>query len=446
MRVAVIGQGYVGLTTAACLAEANHQVTGVECAPHSLAMLRRRRAPFFEPGLQELLLTPTVTSNLSFTDTLDSISDPLDAVIITVGSPPLPSGQCDLRQVWTALDQVGRLHRQPRLVILKSTVPPGTSARWLAGPGHPLCARYVYNPEFLSQGTALQNWRQPDRLVVGLSENRLVSPLQELFYSVSTTWLVTDLTSAETIKYSSNAFLALKISFANEMANLCEGVGSNVDDVIRGTGLDRRIGADFLRVGIGYGDSCLPKDTQALAYWARSTGHRMPLLHATIEVNEAQRLKIFCIVQEHFDQTLTGHIKPTVAVLGLQYEPFSDDVREAPSRTLVPGLQTLGAQVKVWDPGLRDSAVGDLFPGVEHCVNIVDAVRGASAAIVLTEWPQVRDADWAQLAGLMTQTGMVIDAKNWLLPADIMAHGLRYRGIGRNLQLPRDITNLMKSA
>jgi UDPglucose 6-dehydrogenase len=270
--------------------------------------------------------------------------------------------------------------------------------------------------------------------------------LQELFYSVSTTWLVTDLTSAETIKYSSNAFLAMKISFANEIANLCEAVESNVDDVIRGTGMDRRIGADFLRVGIGYGDSCLPKDTKALAYWARSTGHRMPLLHATMEVNEAQRLMIFCIVQEHFDQAATVHTKPSVAVLGLQYEPFSDDVREAPSRTLVPGLQALGVQVRVWDPGLRDSAVGDLFPGVEHCATIVDAVRGASATIVLTEWPEVREADWAQLARLMTQTGLVIDAKNWLLPADIVAHGLRYRGIGRNSQPRRDIINLTESA
>lgn len=429
MRVAVVGQGYVGLTAATCLAEEGHQVTGVESDASRLRALLEGRSPIYEPGLQSLMDATTATGGLKFAETLSSAGGPPDAVIVAVGTPPLASGQPDLSQVRAALTEVTHLDPLPGLVVLKSTVPPGTSARWLAGPGERLTGRYVYNPEFLNQGSALDDWRSPARLVVGLADNTLLPALQELFASVSAPWLITDPTSAETIKYASNIFLATKISFANEVASLCEAVGACVDDVVHGAALDPRIGPDFLRVGIGYGDSCLPKDTQALAYWSRVTGQPMPLLRAVIEVNTAQRLRVIRMIQEHLGDLLAH--QPGIAVLGLQYEPASDDVRDAPSRTIVPELQALGAQVRVWDPGLHRPVIDSMFPAAEYHATITGAVTGAAAAIVLTEWPQVREAPWAKLTGRMAEPRLVIDAKNFLVPADVASQGLLYRGIGR---------------
>jgi UDPglucose 6-dehydrogenase len=427
-----MGQGYVGLTAATCLAVEGHDVVGIEQDAHRLAALTAGRVPVYEPGLGDLFGRTINECGLIFRGSLLDVVGRLDAVLIAVGSPPGPGGAADLRQVENALAQVASISPAPNLIITKTSIPPGTSAAWMTRPGLAslMRERYVHNPEFLNQGTALRDWREPARVVVGLWNQELVPAIRELLAGCTSPWVVTSPTSAEMIKYMSNAYLANRISFANEMARVCEAVGAHVDDVIAGMSHDARIGRLFWRPGVGYGDSCLPKDVDALLRCADASGATMPLLEATRRVNEQQRRELVRRVCD----LVSGVRRPRVAVLGLAYEPHSDDLRAAPSRDVIPELLNAGMEVRVWDPMIGRSAAqaqGVVDNQVHWQESFAAAVHGAHATVVLTEYPEVVNADWMALVPLLEPPRAVVDAKNCLVPARITATGARYRGFGR---------------
>ncbi|MGW0467874.1 UDP-glucose dehydrogenase family protein [Streptomyces sp. NPDC003027] len=427
MRAAVVGQGYVGVTGAVALAQQGHRVFGVEQDAERLACLRSGEPPVVEPGLVEQMTAVLRTGRLDFVEDLPDavVADPLDAVLICVGTPPAADGTANLSQVLTAVGEAAELAGAP-LVVLKSTVPPGTSDM-LLGEYPELRQRFVCNPEFLNQGSALDDWQSPARIVAGAHHPAALDRLRELYRSVTCPWVTSTPAGAEMIKYASNAFLATKISFANELARLCTGPDINIDHVIQGVGLDPRIGHALLQPGTGYGDSCLPKDTTALSRWAAERGIPTPLLDATVQTNVQQPGAILRLLKESVGGDLSG---VEVAVLGVRYEPWSDDLRAAPSRTLLPLLQEHGAAVRLWDPGLTPDELRHLSPRAEPHTALRAAVAGAHAALVLTEWPQVVEADWDDLASRMAEPRVVVDAKNCLPPVLMHRVPVVYRGIG----------------
>jgi UDPglucose 6-dehydrogenase len=431
MRVGVVGQGYVGLTAAVGLAEQGHVVTGIDCDPARVAILTKGRMPFEEPSLELPLAAATDAQSLSFVTALADIEVPVDAVVVAVGSPPTPSGRPDLRQASAALAGVMALDPLPGLVVVKSTIPPGTSSGWLAGRwGERLASRYVYSPEFLNQGAAIEDWRHPARLVAGLTDAGLLSVVRELYRGIDATLVGTDPTSAEVVKYASNAFLATKVSFVGDLITLCEGTGADIDDVLTGTGLDPRIGTAFLRAEGGYAGSCLPKDTLALRHWARLTGRPLPVIEAVIAANQAQQLRTVRIIEEGLGPARLLAGDAIVAVLGLRYQPWTDDLRDAPCMTLLPELQTIGARLRVFEPTLTPGQITTFFPGIEVAAGLEEALTGAAAAIVLTDWPQTVNAPWPQLATRMETPRLVVDTKN-CLPADMLAaSAMRYHSMG----------------
>ncbi|GGU47488.1 UDP-glucose dehydrogenase family protein [Streptomyces lavendofoliae] len=430
MRVAIVGQGYVGVTGAVVLARQGHHVTGIEREPARLAALEAGRAPVSEPGLQEELTLARETGRLAFAADLahTHLRQPFDVVLITVGTPPGEAGAADLSQVVAALTEVAAL-LPPPTVVLKSTVPPGSSARLLQA--HPqLRDRYAYNPEFLNQGSALDDWTSPSRTVVGLWSPGALPVLRRLYGELTCPWVVTTPDTAEMIKYAGNTFLAMKISFANEVARLCAAPDLDIDKVMQGVGLDPRIGHAFLQPGLGFGDSCLPKDTAALAHWAAGRGVETPLLDATIAVNRAQPGLVRDVLREELGEQLADC---EIAVLGARYEPWSDDMRAAPSRVLVPRLVAEARGVRVWDPAVEPERLRRLFPGARPCADLSAAVQGARAAVVLTEWPETIEADWSLLAARMAPPAVVVDGKNCLLPERLAGLPLTYRGVGNRL-------------
>ncbi|MBX7111865.1 MAG: nucleotide sugar dehydrogenase [Dehalococcoidia bacterium] len=434
MKVAVVGQGYVGLTATACLAGSGHTVVGVEADLDRLVSLEGGVVPFFEPGLPELVQAGLTSGRIRFAPTL-AAAGPVEAIVVAVGTPQLPGGNADLRQIARVLNEVRLLPQLPRLVLVKSTMPPGTSDRLLAETeaGAAFSSIYAYNPEFLSQGQTIRGWTDPTRIVVGLYERRVLPIVRELYRGIEAPWVVSTPTNAEMIKYASNAFLATRISFINEIANLCDEVGADVDEVARGMQLDTRIGAGFLAAGVGYGGSCFPKDTRALTYLASSRGRRMRLLESVIQVNNGQHE----LVRDRLLQMVEGVKHPVVAILGLSFKPGTDDLREAPSLSVVPDLVGRGCVVRLWDPAVRDAGKRPEFAGASVSSSLLSAVRGAHAALVLTEWPEVVEADWGHLASLMRRPRAVMDGRNCLDAARVVAAGLKYRGVGRAPSPPR---------
>jgi UDPglucose 6-dehydrogenase len=419
----------VGLTAAVCLAAAGHSVIGVERDGVRLASLRSGTPPFFEPGMAESLADALSSGALSFTETLaeSDSTDVVDVVIVAVGSPQLSSGASDLSQVVSAFLEIAAMPAPPRAVILKSTVPPGTSDRLLAEHSS-LRERFVFSPEFLSQGSALRDWKHPSRLVAGLFERRLEPLVADLYRGIDAPLIVTTPVDAEMIKYASNAFLATKISFVNEIANVCEAIGADIEEVTAAMGLDPRIGPKYLGAGIGYGGSCFPKDTRALSYLSHLSGTPMRLLDAVISVNEAQRLRPVSAVRGALARTPGPH---AVAVLGLSFKPGTDDVREAPSHGVVAELVASGFEVRAWDPAVDEGRVRAEFPRALAVSTIDEALAGASAACVLTEWPPIVEADWSALAASMVEPRFVFDGRNALRAVDVVSVGAIYQGVGR---------------
>jgi UDPglucose 6-dehydrogenase len=422
VQVAVFGAGYVGLVTGACFAELGHEVVVRDIVADKIEALRAGKVPIHESGLAELL--ERNAGRLRFTTDVAEAVDGADVVYIAVGTPPTYSGDADLSAVWTVVDELPQVDRRI-VVAMKSTVPVGTGRsirhrlddRGLANVG------YVSNPEFTAEGTAVQDFMHPDRIVIGafdVDDGDVVAKLHE---GVDAPVVRCDVPSAEMIKLTANAALVTRISFINEIANVCEATGADVTTVAEGIGLDRRIGPAFLRAGIGYGGSCFPKDSLALKQLAANSGYNFQLLNAVIEVNELQKRRVIGKLERRLGP-LRGK---RIALLGLAFKPGTDDMREAPSLVLAGRLLSEGAEVTAWDPVANGAAH---LHGVEIAATALAALDGADAAVVVTEWPELRELDWAA-AGERMRNRVVVDGRNVLDPDKLRGLGFVYEGIGR---------------
>ena len=420
-RVAVFGAGYVGLVTGACLADLGHSVVVRDVLPDRIAALQRGEIPIYEPGLDDLVARNA--DRLSFTTEVADAIDGADFVYIAVGTPPTYSGDADLSAVWTVIDELPAISRRC-VVVMKSTVPVGTGLRVR----HRLDERglgqvgYASNPEFTAEGTAVADFLRPDRIVVGAFREEDGDAVATLHEEIEGPIVRCDVASAEMIKLAANAALMTRISFINEIANVCEATGADVVRVAEGIGLDRRIGPSFLRAGIGFGGSCFPKDSLALKQLAANSGYHFQLLNAVIEVNELQKRRVIGKLQHHLG-SLRGK---KVALLGLAFKPNTDDMREAPSLVLAGRLLAEGADVSAWDPVVD----GHDLHGVEIADTPEAAAAGADAVVIVTEWPALAAVDWAAVAETM-RTKVMIDGRNMLDLASLRAAGFTVEGIGR---------------
>jgi UDPglucose 6-dehydrogenase len=418
----VIGAGWVGLVTAICFADLGHDVVVRDIVPERVRELEDGRIPIHEPGLAELL--EANRERLRFTLDLGDIFERARIAFVCVDTPPTYSGDADLSRVWQVVDELPELAERI-VLVMKSTVPVGTGAQVRdrldgAGLAH---VGYVSNPEFLAEGTAVRDFKKPDRVVIGAFADADGDDVARLFQFVDAPVLRCDVASAEMVKLASNAFLATRISFINEIANVCEATGADVEAVARGVGLDHRLGPHFLRAGIGYGGSCFPKDTSALKQLAANSGYHFQLLSAVIEVNELQKRRIIAKLVKHL-----GPLKgKTIALLGLAFKPNTNDMREAPSIVLASRLLAEGAAVRGWDPVATPNARG-LLRGVGLFESLEEAVRSADAAVVVTEWDELRRLP--SLRGAM-RNPLVVDGRNFFDPDELRAAGFIYDSIGR---------------
>jgi len=421
--IAVIGTGYVGLVTAAGFAELGSDVWCVDIDAEKVALLRAGEVPIYEPGLSELLAAHR--ERLRFSTELGPALEHARLLFVAVGTPATYSGDADLSAVHAVVDSMP--DSGGHALVMKSTVPCGTGAaisRALVARGRGALA-YVSCPEFLKEGSALEDFRHPDRVVVGDEGTWAGDAVAELYAPLGAPLVRTDIASAEMVKLASNAFLATKISFINEIANVCEETGADVEEVARGMGLDERIGTSFLRPGIGFGGSCFPKDVSALKQLAGNTGYHFQLLGAVIEVNELQKRRVVGKLQKHLGE-LVGK---TVTLLGLAFKPNTDDMREASSLVLAARLQAEGAHVRAYDPVAEDEA-RERMTGVEFADSALDALAGADAAVLVTEWPEFTEIEWSAAAGVMAGT-LVVDGRNALDRDAVRGAGLIYEGVGR---------------
>ena len=417
----VIGAGWVGLVTAACFAELGHEVVVRDVVPERIDDLRAGRIPIHEPGLAELI--EKNRSRLQFTLDMDDVaSSPI--LFVCVGTPPTYSGDADLSAVWTVVDELPPFEERA-ILVMKSTVPVGTGEKVRAaldvrGLAH---VGYVSNPEFLAEGSAVRDFMKPDRVVVGAFAEADAQRVAALYEPLGTPIIRAEIASAEMIKLASNAFLMTRISFINEIANVCEATGADVEQVAKGIGLDHRLGPHFLRAGIGWGGSCFPKDGVALKQLAANSGYNFQLLNAVIEVNDLQKRRVIGKLEKHLGK-LGGK---TVAVLGLAFKPNTDDLREAPSLVLVSRLLAEGANVRAWDP-IADAS--RLLQGVTFCDSVLEAVTGADAAVIVTEWAELRALASPEIRSAMSRP-VIVDGRNLLDPVATRAAGFTYEGIGR---------------
>jgi len=434
MEVTIIGIGRVGLVVACCLAHAGHRVTGIEINVNNLELINSGVIPYHEPELEELLKHGLQTGNLKFTAALPS-SLKTDIIMIAVNTPAMPDGSCDLSYVYTAVMQVGDSITGPSIMVMKSTVPPGTGVRLIKDYLQGTQITYVSNPEFLRGGQGVYDWYHPTRIIIGTDDNQAADKLRLIYSGIQAPVLVTDITSAEMIKSASNSFLATKVSFINEIANICEAVGANIDDVARGMGLDPRIGRAFLQAGLGYGGSCLPKDATAMDFLASSKGYDFKLLKAAIEANNRQRM----LVVNKLKQLLGSLKSKEIALLGLAFKLGTNDVTGAPALDIAHLLIAEGAKLRVYDPMAMENAKLLLPDEVAFAPDIRSATAGACALILATEWSEFIEADWDKIKKAMDEPYAVIDGRNALSPNRLIAAGFKYVGIGRGRELPSTI-------
>jgi UDPglucose 6-dehydrogenase len=429
-RVAIFGAGYVGLVTGACFADLGHEVVVRDVVPDRIDALRAGRVPIYEPGLAELI--ERNRDRLRFTTDVGEAIDGADFVYIAVGTPPTPSGDADLTAVWTVIDELPE--DTDAIVVMKSTVPVGTGekvrealrARGITRAG------YASNPEFTAEGTAVRDFMQPDRIVIGANVEEHGDAVARLHTGIDAPVVRMDVNSAEMVKLAANAFLSTRISFVNEIANVCELVGADVEQVARGVGLDHRLGPHFLRAGIGFGGSCFPKDVSALKQLAGNSGYHFQLLSAVIEVNELQKRRVIGKLERYLGP-LRG---TTIALLGLAFKPNTDDMREAPSIVIASRLVAEGAAVRGWDP-VADAA-GVLPRDVEIVHSPLEAVRDADAAVIVTEWPQLNGILTPEVRDAMRRP-LIVDGRNLLDPQAAREAGFVYEAIGRagaSIELP----------
>ncbi len=447
MRVAIFGTGYVGLVTGTCLAEVGHDVVCVDIDQAKVDGLNRGVIPIYEPGLEPMVKANHAASRLAFTTDAAAAIAHGQVVFIAVGTPPDEDGSADLQYVLAVARTIGRHLAVPTVVVNKSTVPVGTAdkvrtaiAEELAARGVDIAFDVVSNPEFLKEGDAVADCMRPDRIIVGAASGESVAVMRRLYAPFNRNRdrvVEMDVRSAELTKYAANAMLATKISFMNEIANIAERVGADIEQVRQGIGSDPRIGWHFIYPGAGYGGSCFPKDVQALARTALQHGHAPRLLDAVEAVNEAQKGHLFELVQRHYDRGEDEGVRgKTFAVWGLAFKPNTDDMREASSRRLLAQLWEAGARARVYDPEAMHEA-RRLFGEREDlvfCDSAFDALEGADALVVVTEWKQFRSPDFARIRQELGDA-VVFDGRNLYEPQDIEAAGLAYYGIGRGRSL-----------
>ncbi len=432
MNIAVVGTGYVGLTTGVCFADLGNTVNCIEINPEKLALLRSGKSPIYEPGLEELQERNMRAGRLRFTDDYTVGLADARLIFITVGTPMGDDGAADLTYVKAAAQGIGQHLTRDAIIIDKSTVPIGTGDMVFdiitehAVPG--VSFAVVSNPEFLREGSALSDFFRPDRIVLGSTDRKAAEEVAELHAPLGAPVIITDLRTAEMIKYASNAFLATRISFINEIAQICEKLGADVREVARGMGADKRIGPHFLDAGLGYGGSCFPKDVLALHHMAASSGCHPQLLQAVMDINQSARDRFVSKVE-----TLVGTLADKcVGVLGLSFKPNTDDMREAPSIDIIKALQAHGVRVKAYDPVAMDNA-GELVPEVTFCATAYDVAKEADALLLVTEWNEFKQLNWEKIRSFMRQP-IVVDGRNLYDPAEMAARGFIYWGVGRGKQ------------
>jgi UDPglucose 6-dehydrogenase len=420
-KVGIFGAGWVGLVTGACFAELGHEVVVRDVVPEKIEALRAGQVPFHEDGVPELLTRNG--ERLTYTLEAEDVAD-CEFLFVCVDTPPTSSGDADLSRVWSVVEQLPALDGRP-VLVMKSTVPVGTGEKVRhgldqRGLGH---VGYVSNPEFLAEGRAVHDFMHPDRVVIGAFEEADGAAVAGLYAGLEPTIVRCDVNSAEMVKLAANAFLMTRISFINEIANVCEAVGADVVRVAEGVGLDHRLGPHFLKAGIGYGGSCFPKDSLALKQLASNSGYHFQLLSAVIEVNELQKRRVIGKLKRHLD-TLRGK---RIALLGLAFKPHTDDMREAPSIVLASRLLAEGAEVRAWDP----VADGTKLPaGVQIVGSVAEAIADADAAVIVTEWPELRALASEETRGAMANP-LIVDGRNLLDPDETRAAGFAYEAIGR---------------
>jgi UDPglucose 6-dehydrogenase len=432
MHIAVIGTGYVGLVTGACFAEFGIGVTCVDKDQQKIQMLEAGKMPIYEPGLDSLVAKNVREGRLRFSTDLKDAVDKALVVFLAVGTPPSGDGSADLTQIEEVAHEIARALGSYKVIVTKSTVPVGAAAyiRKIIGENKSAPCRFsvAANPEFLREGAAINDFMRPDRVVIGCTDEEAIAILKDLYrplYLIETPFVITTPESAELIKYASNAFLATKVSFINEIANLCDLLGADVHDVAKGMGMDKRIGSKFLHPGPGFGGSCFPKDAKALVALGRRAGYEVQIVEAAMRVNEHQKDSVI----NRIKQVLPELAGKTVALLGLAFKPETDDMRDAPSLRIVGDLQAAGARVRAYDPSAMESAAR-VLSDVEYCEDEYEAARGADTLIVVTEWNQFRSLDFARLKGVMREPS-IVDLRNIYEPEAARAAGFRYTSIGR---------------
>ncbi len=429
-RVAVIGTGYVGLVTGTCLAEIGHHVICVDRNPGKVKKLKKGISPIYEPGLEPLIKKNIKAGRLEFTGDLPAAVKTSDIIFIAVNTPPRPDGKADLSHVAYAARQIAEHAESHKVVVDKSTVPVQTGQKvketLKAYNPHKLDFDVVSNPEFLREGSAVTDSLKPDRIVVGVENERAEQIMRELYRPIRAPFIVTDINSAELIKHASNSFLAAKISFANALADICERVGADVEEVTRGMGLDKRIGPSFLRAGVGYGGSCFPKDVSAFISIAEELGYPFDFLKSVQRINDEARQRFI----KRIEEALWVVKGKKIAVWGLAFKPNTDDMRNAPSIPIIEHLVGEEAHVRAYDPVAEEKAKEILGGKIEYAPNAYDAIEGADALLILTEWDEFKKANLKKVHRALRQP-LVIDGRNLFDPAEMKRLGFVYRSIGR---------------
>ncbi|MFL5250759.1 MAG: UDP-glucose dehydrogenase family protein [Myxococcales bacterium] len=431
MKIAVVGTGYVGLVAGACFAENGNEVICVDKEPAKVRLLQRGKIPIYEPGLDELVRRNKAEKRLTFTTALERGVRNAQIVFIAVGTPTGEDGSADLQHVLAVARDTARAMNGYKVIVNKSTVPVGTACRVREvvrrETTHPFSV--VSNPEFLKQGAAIEDFMKPDRVVIGAEDPRAAGLMKELYAPFTRTGapiMLMDCASAELCKYAANAMLATRISFMNEVANVCEAVGADVDQVRRAVAADRRIGPSFLFPGVGYGGSCFPKDVKAMLSFAAARDYKFAILEAVEAVNERQKLRLLAKLRKHFD-TLKGK---RIAVWGLAFKPRTDDMREAPAVPLISGILEAGASIQAYDPEAMGVARRLFGSKVTFSENSYAALSGADALVIVTEWNEFREPDFGRMRKLM-RSAVIFDGRNLYSPEQIRAQGFTYFSIGR---------------
>lgn len=431
MRVVMIGTGYVGLVSGACFADFGHRVTCVDKDPSKIVRLQDGIMPIYEPGLDVLVERNMREERLDFTTEASEVIGEADVVFIAVGTPARRGdGHADLTYVYAAAEEIAGYLEGHTVIVNKSTVPVGTGDEVeaiITKTNGKADFDVASNPEFLREGAAIEDFKRPDRIVVGVQNDRAFAAMRELYrplYLNETPLLRTERRTAELIKYAANAFLAMKISFINQISDLCDAVGANVQQVSKGIGLDNRIGSKFLHAGPGYGGSCFPKDTLALTKTANDFGTPMTIIDTVIAVNEARKHSMIDRIEKALGGSVSGK---TIAILGLTFKPNTDDMRDAPSLVVIPGLQERGANIRAYDPEGMEEAK-ELLEGISYCDDAYHCMEGADAAVILTEWNQFRALDLNRMKELLTQP-VLVDLRN-IYPLEEVV-GFDYHSIGR---------------